>query len=419
MSSWGGSELLLPAPNNLRVLPRQRTRIQPILQSVSATSHGTIKHKLDEKDNGCIITNIHRHTDSLAHLVNAQRSSKMKKKLVESAFMALGIAHPKFDLDEMSNTVWLDRTLHAGLDEYGLFALTVSKETGTQLLGLLKNDLEFRQKLLDDHDVLSARNSKLFVSTGAANPLPECITRPQLQLVLLHPEQFLPDGLPLIRRRSRAEAIYDTYTITQDGRLRCTTDAANVTAREFPIEQQETTRSGVEIVNVWMLILNANAKFKFYQQRYGFQHPHLPDSIIEVITLTMDITRLIYSKPEPTPGVSSTALSRTRWLNPRPDDAEDGDSDESRSQGPDGSSHSGDGGGGDVTGSNVQGASDVPQNKLDLFLSLPPDEMEQMGNEWFCGYDRLVANHDELFGRPPDSAYKSPDRIMQWLTEVV
>ena len=67
---------LVHKPHFLRPLPNQvRTRQQRIMPTPwSVTSDPADKEKLDEADNGCIITNIHRHTDQRAHIINAQLS---------------------------------------------------------------------------------------------------------------------------------------------------------------------------------------------------------------------------------------------------------------------------------------------------------------------------------------------------------
>ncbi|KAG8985622.1 hypothetical protein FRB93_005780 [Tulasnella sp. JGI-2019a] len=205
--------------------------------------------------------------------------------------------------------------------------------------------------------------------------------------------------------------------VTQDSRLHRPTDATDVTAPEFPIVQQETTRSGVNIMNVWMMILNADHKFEVHRKRYGFQH--LPDPVVEVIDLTMEITRWIYRRIAPTTDTGLAGMAGKRWSDRwvlRPDHAEGNDNGEGPSQGLASASQSGDGGWGVAGSNNHRGHTSDPA-RIDNFLSLSLGEMEELGKEWF-GYHRVMANQDELFGRQPDSAYKSSDKIMQWMADV-
>ena len=54
-------------------------------QSLVASTHsvGTaIRDSLDDMDQGCLITNVHRHTDKQAHMANAQRADPEEKQEV-------------------------------------------------------------------------------------------------------------------------------------------------------------------------------------------------------------------------------------------------------------------------------------------------------------------------------------------------
>lgn len=116
-----------------------------------------------------------------------------------------------------------------------------------------------------------------------------------------------------------------SYIVTNEGRLRQTNDPTNTTAAEFPIAPHATTRTVEEGINVWLLLINADSKFQFFDQMYGIHL--LPEDIQEVIRLTMDIVELMYREPIARTDAATQALAyRQRWRQrgqPRPDYRED------------------------------------------------------------------------------------------------
>ena len=83
MSRIIDDELILPPISAARQLPGQ-TRLPRLINIASSRgSNPDQQEKMDYSDTGCIITRVHRHTDEMAHIVNAQRSNKdMKGELV-------------------------------------------------------------------------------------------------------------------------------------------------------------------------------------------------------------------------------------------------------------------------------------------------------------------------------------------------
>lgn len=153
--------------------------------------------------------------------------------------------------------------------------------------------------------------------------------RPHLQLVVLHPYQFLPDDLSITRRRLADPVTNISYIITNDERLRATDDPSHVTAPEFPIEQQQTRRTTDQCLNVWLLLLNAASKFRFFQKRYGMDV--LPPDILEVVNLTLEIVDLLYAQPIATTEFGKAALAGSQSFPPKHtsrDSNEDGDDDQ-------------------------------------------------------------------------------------------
>jgi len=403
--------LELPKTHRLRQLPGQEDLVPYINDQVSESiasqrSTSAARLFLDQTDR-CLVTNVHRHTDQLAHIINAQREDTSEKQDVESALVGLGITHSGFDLNNVSNMGWLDQTLHSALDHDGLYALTVSKPTALQLRDMLRGDLDRRQNALDTRGILYDRN---FYPPPEYAP-PEYVLRPELQLVVLHPHQFLPKGFPLARRRQGTDAEHDIFVITNDGYLRRTFDRNDLTAPVFPIEPQETTRQQAgdvnDVLNVWFLILNAEAKFTLHKARYGLDH--LPPAIVEVIELTIEIVGLIYARPQPKTDTGFTGVAGQRWSS-RTMGRPNYDENDHEMSGDEKSSPRNDPGEGGSRGNMSKAVAD--------FLSLPPEEMAQAGREMFFGYSKQAARQDELFGRRPQSAYDD-QAVSQWTAEVV
>ena len=84
MSKIANGKLVFPKVSVVRQLPGQ-TRIDGVFSI--ASSHGsnpTVQEKMDHLDTSCIITRVHRHTDEMTHIVNAQRGDTTMKDEVVS-----------------------------------------------------------------------------------------------------------------------------------------------------------------------------------------------------------------------------------------------------------------------------------------------------------------------------------------------
>jgi hypothetical protein len=69
-----GRRLILPEVARVRRLPNQHYHeLETNSTRSSRDSNKTIQHQMDELDGGCVVTGVHRHTDVMAHLLNAQR----------------------------------------------------------------------------------------------------------------------------------------------------------------------------------------------------------------------------------------------------------------------------------------------------------------------------------------------------------
>lgn len=85
MSRVEGDRIVLPSANRIRSIPELPAPEYLEDQSVLSSAHSVgsvIRDALDELDNGCLITNIHRHSDERARMINAQRNDPQEKQEV-------------------------------------------------------------------------------------------------------------------------------------------------------------------------------------------------------------------------------------------------------------------------------------------------------------------------------------------------
>lgn len=85
MSRVEGNRISLPAAYRIRPLPGlpapDYNREQSLI--ASTRSIGTeLRDTLDDTDQGCLITNVHKHTDKRAHMINAQTEDPDEKESV-------------------------------------------------------------------------------------------------------------------------------------------------------------------------------------------------------------------------------------------------------------------------------------------------------------------------------------------------
>lgn len=118
---------------------------------------------------------------------------------------------------------------------------------------------------------------------------------------MLHPEYFLPNGTLLTiynpEERSRKD-----YLAAQDQCLRGGYDPTS--PRLPPFRHNQSQRSAVECLNVFLVILNAEIKFRRYFEMIR-QHPPLtplPADVLDLMHRTIDLVNLIYWRPVPMKG---------------------------------------------------------------------------------------------------------------------
>jgi len=154
----------------------------------------------------------------------------------EKLLIDLGLARSYFKLDDISNIAWckfdvqgdnngltwlfataVDATLHATMDNYDIFAITVSLNYGNNILAFLEEDLVNRQSVMDETGCSLPRNFQaswisplLFMSLMSV----QYFLSTKFQPVVLHLDQLLPHCSTLLRHN--LDDSYTPYKISSD-----------------------------------------------------------------------------------------------------------------------------------------------------------------------------------------------------------
>lgn len=116
----------------------------------------------------------------------------------------------------------------------------------------------------------------------------------QYELVVLHPEHFLPKGSSLtFYSRVNNQLLGQNYIVGHDRTLRQspgTTDSPRFPAFSFDVNRPSLS------LNIFLVLLNAEIKFRRYR-RMGTM-PKLPEDVEKLMDETIKLVNLIYWKPE-------------------------------------------------------------------------------------------------------------------------
>ena len=199
----------------------------------------------------------------------------------------------------------VDCSLHVALEKYGFFAVTASLTTLQRLIGLVKEQNRVWQDRFDsgrsyvrDFDVsLPFGSTHAYLLTCSSQLFSDPIVNAQYELVVLHPEHFLPKGTGLtVYTHANGQLSGKSYVIGQDRTLRespGTLDCPRLPAFDF-----DADRSSTLPLNVFLVLLNAGIKFRRYKRMLLSQHlPNLPKDVEDLIDTTIQLVDLIYWKP--------------------------------------------------------------------------------------------------------------------------
>jgi len=191
--------------------------------------------------------------------------------------------------------------LYVSLDKYGFFAVTASLTTLQEIIALVEEQNRIWQDRFDggrpyyrDFDVSLFSLIPLYLLTSFFQLRLRPFSNAQYELVVLHPEHFLPKGSSLTFYTRVSDQLHGkAYVVGHDRTLRespGTTDSPRLPAFTF-----DANRAALPL-NVFLVVLNAEIKFRRYR-RMGTM-PKLPEDFEELMDETIKLVELIYWKPE-------------------------------------------------------------------------------------------------------------------------
>lgn len=114
----------------------------------------------------------------------------------------------------------------------------------------------------------------------------------------------------------RPQRAYTNYMVSSDRRLRQTTQSSSPRLPPFPHECQR--RVPYDRLNIFLVILNAEIKFRRYSQEIQLNNiTNVPQDILTLITRTVKLADSIYWKPVPTKGSPGKAILHQKIANAR------------------------------------------------------------------------------------------------------
>ncbi|KAF4618075.1 hypothetical protein D9613_012655 [Agrocybe pediades] len=222
-------------------------------------SDGTNKrHNKISPTEGCFIT---KQPGCLFENVYWVKPDARQRYKVASYLHDLSLVRLNFSLNDASNIAPLDRNLHYAFDTLGVFAVTCAKETLKALIDLF--------------------NKPPF-------------TDAKYELVLLHPDHFLPQEGNALRvfTEDGNDLSGKMYFVSPDGALR---EGRDNTQPLLPPFTSNRGRAEKDILNPFLVVLNAEIAFRRFREE---PHRHvLCQDYNEVIDLTIDLMDKIYFQP--------------------------------------------------------------------------------------------------------------------------
>ncbi|KDR71451.1 hypothetical protein GALMADRAFT_143724 [Galerina marginata CBS 339.88] len=245
--------------------------------------------KLDIQE-PCFVSNSSCYTHEGVYWLNTVGSDPAIKKQVEDILIKdLRIVYENFSVDSNVNQSNLDLTLHAALEKYAFFAVTGSLLTLKTFIDMFEKENERRQVAFDSSGLDRGRMLDL--------ELPAFL-RPQYELVALRPEHMLPDGKVFVAYNRDASSnrvvSHKLYVPGEDHTLR--ERPGSLTCPRFPPFHFDYSRAKGPL-NPLLVILNAEIKFRRYLRQTQPPPLPLPDDVMKLINLTIELVNLIYWKP--------------------------------------------------------------------------------------------------------------------------
>ncbi|KAF5373473.1 hypothetical protein D9615_009468 [Tricholomella constricta] len=250
---------------------------------------------------GCLITKAIKYTHQLAHWVNAVPDKFADCRLIEEVISRdlRIVPDENFTLDDPCNLAYLEAFVHTSLDLYAFIAVTASLPTLDDLLQMVKSDNDRRQRMLDETGIAPTRLLD-FSLPSVANP--------EYELIALHPEHFLPRGA-VLTIYSPGDRSYKNYIAASDRSLRESPDPNS--PRLPPFRHNTDDREVAERINIFLVILNADIKFRRYIEMIRRDPPPLPlpDDVTTLMQRTADLVDLLYWRPLPAKGSKGETIA--------------------------------------------------------------------------------------------------------------
>ena len=125
------------------------------------------------------------------------------------------------------------------------------------------------------------------------------VSNAQYELVALHPEHLLPAGNVLtIYDHASGQVSRKTYVAAPDRTLR-ESPGTDDTFPRFPPFSLDSNRRVAQLLNPFLVVLNAEIKFRRYLRMS--QAPLPPADVMELIKKTIELVDLIYWQPSVRP----------------------------------------------------------------------------------------------------------------------
>jgi hypothetical protein len=124
----------------------------------------------------------------------------------------------------------------------------------------------------------------------------QCYIDPEYELVVMHPEHFLPNGSSLLVYDPMTQG-HNHYVVARDRCLRASVDPNS--GRFPPFHHNVKARVQYMHPNVFLVALNAETKFHRYLKMVHTKPPPtpLPTHVLSLMDRTLELIRLLYWWP--------------------------------------------------------------------------------------------------------------------------
>ena len=132
------------------------------------------------------------------------------------------------------------------------------------------------------------------------------MANPEYELIALHPEHFLP-GCAVLTVYSPADGSPKNYVAAGD---RCLRESPDPNSPHLPPFRHTDDREFAERINIFLVILNAEIKFRRYFEMIREDPPPipLPDDVTNLMRRTEELVDLVYWRAVPTKGSKGEAI---------------------------------------------------------------------------------------------------------------